>query len=208
VRAVGDEGEPEMLAEGEYAVEDVVVAGQMGKTTVAEVGEHGEACIDGCAQLIKRGIGVAGGDDDVAAGEHAGDVQSGVLFGSQRDKAREAAGSVEQALHGGFTGLADGVDWMGAAISIDGAEERTLNVNAVQDLAESGDGFAERDEGAEAGLHGRERVRDDSGEDSFNTLRGELGAGGADAGGLEIVTVEVDAGVAVDLKIEVGHRVT
>jgi hypothetical protein len=91
------------------------------------------------------------------------------------------------------------------AISIDGAEEGTFNVDATQDLGERWDACAEGDEGAEAGLHFGERVSDDGGEDALNTLRGELVAGGADAGGVEVVRVEVDAGVAVDLKIEIRH---
>ena len=67
MHAVGNEADPQAIAQAQDALNDVVVTRQLLRAAVAEMREHRQACITGGAKTVDRSIGVAGGDDDALA---------------------------------------------------------------------------------------------------------------------------------------------
>lgn len=207
VDAVGDEAEPEAVVAGEGTLDHVVVAVEGLGAAIAEVGPHGQAGVDRGVELGEREVAMAGGDGDVLVDKELGDLQAGVALGGEGDELGEALRGVEEGGHLGGIGGVDGVGGVGAAVAGGFVDEGTFDVQAGDQALGEGVLGTQVGQAAEAGGHDVDVVGDDGGEDGGGAvlLEGEAGAMQSFRG--EVVGVEVYAGEAVDLEIDVaGHE--
>ena len=62
------------------ALEDVVVARQVDRATVAKVRHHAQTVVDGPAKLIQARVAMAGGNSDPAIGQKLRGGEFGIVF--------------------------------------------------------------------------------------------------------------------------------
>ncbi len=115
----------------------------------------------------------------------------------------------KQPLRGLDVGGADGLGRMCADVARRRADERTLDVNPADHLAHELVLPMDRGDSRQPGLHPRQLVGHDRRQDAVHAVLAEPCAGTAKIGLRKVVLVEVHAGVAVDLQVEIvewlGH---
>ena len=197
--AIGNKAEPELVRETEGALDDVVMPVHQHGTTVADMGEHGHAMIDGGSQLIQAGIAMSPGNDDSLIGQKLGNFSSGVLLRSQSDQPRHAVGRFEQLLHVGQIRFFHGGKRVSAAITVHGRDEWAFDVNPGDHLAAGLVRFTRGDDLLEPIDQSGHVVRDERGQDRAEAVLFQGRAGLRKVFGLNAIRVEVDAGISVYL---------
>ena len=202
VRAVGDETDPQFGREAEHPLHDVVVTVQLHRAPVADVREHRQARVDGAAQLVERGIGVARRIRRSRPVQHRVTASRASRSGASVTMRVEPRGGVEQPLHRLQRPPARMAS-RGCAPRYPSASLRngpSMCRPAIRRWA-SGSRSRRRGERREPAAHRRHVVGDDRREERRRRRRPRA-VRTRDAGRRRSVRpVEVDAGVAVDLQI-------
>src|SRR4051794_29045103 len=142
------------------------------------------------------------GDVDALLAQHARRCKAGVILGRERDEARKSAGGIEQAKHGVRIRWTNRIARMRAAIAVDRADERALDMDPGDHLPRQWIVAAQLDDAAQTPLHHRQMIRDNSGKKYVAPVRAHALTGVVKIFGGQRVAVEVDAAVAVDLQVE------
>ncbi len=173
---------------------------------IAEVGEGGEAGLDGPVEHRGGRITVPGRHEDPLVGKPASRGEVGVTFRRKGDQPyKPAAGSDEfprclRSCRQHMFGR------MGADKPRLRIDERALNMDASHHVGDHRIGRVEFRKPADAGGHPIEPVGDDRGQHPAAAILPHRLARGAKIAAGEIVGVEVDAFVAVELQVERLHR--
>ena len=130
----------------------------------------------------------------------------GSFSGASVTIAREPAGGVEQALHRVDVGRPDGVVRVRPRYPSNGLMNGPSMCSAGIIWRASGSALAQLDKSAEAVLHDRDVFGRDRRQEAGDAVTLHGGADLVQFVGGEVVAVEVDAGVAVDLEVEIPAR--
>ena len=204
--AVGDQRHKRQLFAGEHPMEDVVVAREQMRAAVAEMGETGKPRGAAFTEQFQRRIAVAAGHEHASAGKERNRAKAGITLWGERHHPHMPAPRVEEPLHRCWARFAGMLRRMGADEAALGPDERPLDMDP-------GDGVADRRVGCETvgerpdpALEEGKRVSDDRRQEPAATV-GPVGpTDPGEALWIEILGAEVEATIAVELEVEgSGH---
>ena len=147
-----------------------------------------------------------GGDADVPLRQHPRHTHPRIIFRRERDDPRQSSRRIEQTIHRIAIGRAHGIFGMRAAIAVHRTDERALDVDAADDVADQRIALAQLDDSRQPPRHLRQVLGDDGGQDSRHAVVSQRGAGAVQVVGTQVVALKVDAEVAVHLEVEIAGR--